>query len=183
MADSSALIALIGALGGAATTAIAGVYGPALLKRKDRRQQELDGMRQVTDAAIGALVDARLATRRWQDYLEQVAERASNGNGVTLQDFVRESERLGDEAMRTCFALSSHGIRRVTTRDQRWVLGSLRAASTAIHDALVSNAFVIGPWPDAVRTALDDAERGRVFFRALLDRMIEERFGAGRPSI
>ncbi|MFE4492445.1 hypothetical protein ACFRKD_08285 [Streptomyces niveus] len=183
MADSSALIGLIGALGGAVTTAIAGVYGPSLLKRKERGQQELDGRRQVTDAAISALVDARLATRRWQDYLERVAARASAGNGVDLEDFTQESERLGDEAMRTCFTLSSHGIRRVTTQDHRWVLGSLRRASTVIHNALTSNAFVIGPWPDDVRAALDNAERNRVYFRALLNHVIEERFGSDRPAI
>ncbi|MFJ8126836.1 hypothetical protein ACIQ9M_34785 [Streptomyces californicus] len=181
--DVSAWIGLVGALGGAALTALAGVYGPSFLKRKERSQQELDGRRQVTDAAIRALVEARLATRRWQDYLEQVAASASTGSQVDPEDFSQESARLGDEAMRTCFALSAHGIRRVTTQDHRWILGSLRRASARIHDALLGNAFITGSWPDAVLQALNEAERSRVFFRALLDHMIEERFGPDRPAV
>ncbi|MEU2800936.1 hypothetical protein [Streptomyces sp. NPDC007117] len=46
----------------------------------------------------------------------------------------------------------------------------------------MNNAFATGHWPDEVREAVDTAERGRVFFRALLDHMIEERFGPDRPA-
>ncbi|MFD8292446.1 hypothetical protein ACFXJO_12995 [Streptomyces lavendulae] len=71
----------------------------------------------------------------------------------------------------------------MTTQDHRWILGSLRRASARIHDALLGNAFITGSWPDAVLQALNEAERSRVFFRALLDHMIEERFGPDRPAV
>lgn len=183
MTDSGAVIGLIGAVGGAVVGGAAGVYGPLLLKRQERRDLEADRTLEslIADRDMAAevrverlaiLTVARVKTRLWYDFLSQTANRASAGEPLDTQAFTAEQDRLSEEAMGACYALSA--IRVSAGRDSHGVLKSLRHASEVIYEALRRGEFHGAPMPSSVVDALEAVASARSWFRLTADRLVEE---------
>ncbi|MGW3725364.1 hypothetical protein [Streptomyces sp. NPDC000851] len=168
MADNGALIGLAGVLGGALIGGVAGVYGPLLLKRKERHHIEADVKRQQSGDATMALIEARAKTRLWLDYLISTVAQATAGASVDRDAFAAKLERLGEDAVTSCYRLEffREEIVGLTSYHLYYsVAESMRASALAIEKALASNAFAGGRVPNEVLNALMKAERNRTWFR------------------
>uniref|UniRef100_UPI001C0CD12F hypothetical protein n=1 Tax=Streptomyces sp. JHA26 TaxID=1917143 RepID=UPI001C0CD12F len=153
--------------GGALVGGVAAVYGPLLLKRRERRHAEVDAKRQQTDDATAALIEARAKTRLWLDYLVSTVAQAAAGAPVDRDAFTAKLERLGEDAVNSCYRLEFFkDIDGLTSYHLYYSVGqSMRASTFAIETALASNAFAEGRVPNEVLDALMTAEQTRTWFR------------------
>ncbi|MFF0132023.1 hypothetical protein ACFYTG_41020 [Streptomyces mirabilis] len=190
MADSGAVMGLIGAIGGALVGGAAGVYGPLLLKARERRQVEADRAterlalqedraRELADEKLLTLSVARVRTRLWYDFLVQTVTRVSTGEPVDIQTFHTEGSRLAGEAMDICYGLARLRMAGADGGDPNGVLRALRNASEVVYTALRNEELTDAPTPAAVRDALDTAASARSWFRLTIDRLVEEQY---RPN-
>ena len=81
---TDAVIGLIGVVGGAVVGGAAAIYGPLLLRQKERRdarrQHEGDRVAMLDDQRLVALTVARVRTRNWYDFLLQTVSEALAGD-------------------------------------------------------------------------------------------------------
>ncbi|MFG2919750.1 hypothetical protein ACGF0D_43660 [Kitasatospora sp. NPDC048298] len=194
MVDSGALLGLIGAAGGALIGGAAGVFGPLLLKRRERRELEADRVAerlalenerkwQLADDKLRYLTITRVRTRLWFDFLVQTVSRASAGEQIDIQAFHAERNRLAEDATDICYELARL---RMTDHsgDPNGVLQALRNASEMIYRALMVSEGASASAPSVVEiaVALDEVVTARSWFRLAIDQLVQEQYPPDPPA-
>ncbi|MCF3105735.1 hypothetical protein IPZ58_29710 [Streptomyces roseoverticillatus] len=167
MADS-ALTGLVGALGGALIGGGAAILGPLLLKRKERHQAVADNKQEQADDAMKALIDARMKTRLWLDYLVSTVAQAAAGVPIDRDAFEARAEKLGKDAVRACYRLEYFDEEIVSVRSYHLyyqVIGAMRNSAVVIKMSLATGAIAEGHVPNEVMDVLTQAEQTRTWFR------------------
>lgn len=96
----------IGAVGGAALTAVAGYFGPARAARAEQRRQAEERQREHEAGELERLIAIRSAYRDWGIYLETTAAsyRALHATEETVREHISQhraaAQRATDAAMR-----------------------------------------------------------------------------------
>ncbi|MBC3844635.1 hypothetical protein GXW82_44005 [Streptacidiphilus sp. 4-A2] len=187
MADSGALMGLIGAIGGALIGGAAGVYGPLLLRRREARELEaeraaerlasaVERAQEEASARIVSLSAARVTTRLWFDFLVQTVNRASAGEQIDILAFHAEQRRLAEEATGFCYDIARLRMADRWHGDPNDILRSLRNASDVIYHALMTGERT-GAWAPSVTeiaVVLDEVATARSWFRLAVERLVQE---------
>ncbi|MFB7998836.1 hypothetical protein ACFC4G_39170 [Streptomyces sp. NPDC056002] len=174
MLDSGALMGLIGALSGAAIGAIGAVYGPLVLKKKERHWQELARDDDLYTARITSLTYGRLRTRQWFDYLNLTVTLSTVGEQVDVKEFAETCHKHRSESHD---AIYDPVLLRVAARPMRHSVVALQNASDMIAQAVWRSDFAGGQVPSEVTEALEAAATARSWFRTAIERVVEARTG------
>ena len=105
MTVSAPIIGLIATLGGAIVGAIAAIYGPSLLHKRQAEEKTQENKALKNDAAIIRLVALRVAGKAWLNALRRVADDLSAGRIMNLDAFDAEMNPLGEELDRSTYGL------------------------------------------------------------------------------
>jgi hypothetical protein len=199
---SAPIIGLIATLGGAIVGAIAAIYGPSLLHKRQAEEKTQENKALKNDAAIIRLVALRVAGKAWLNALRRVADDLSAGRIMNLDAFDAEMNPLGEELDRSTYGLmvdntwvsSAEPVFFPNRKPQLLgdettgtaytaVLTYLHAANTSLRRDLRdadSKEKEPGGISKETLKALDDAERARAHLNTQLLAQIEKI--AGRPA-
>lgn len=172
MPDGSALMGLIGAASGAVVGATAAVYGPLVLKKKERQWQELAREDELYTTQVTALTLGRLKTRRWFDYLNLTVAMAVAGEQVDIKEFV---ETCHDHRSESFDSIYAPVLQHVGGRSMHYSVTALQRASDTIAVIAGSRGFDGGQVPTSVTEALEAADIARTWFRTTIERLVATR--------
>ncbi|QNI06936.1 hypothetical protein GAN17_12010 [Mycobacterium kubicae] len=97
----TAIIGLAGVLGGATIGALAAIYGPQRLHKRQTDVKAAEAQTLRNEAAVQRLVALRTTGRSWLEALEQVAGDIDAGRAITLDQFDAVVGPLRSESSRT----------------------------------------------------------------------------------
>ncbi|MFF3215747.1 hypothetical protein ACFYYB_34610 [Streptomyces sp. NPDC002886] len=172
MPDGSALMGLIGAASGAVVGATAAVYGPLVLKKKERHWQELAREDDLYTTRVTALTLGRLKTRRWFDYLNLTVALAVAGEHVDVKEFVATCHNHRSESFDSIYAPV---LLHVAGRRMHGSVDALQHASNVITRAVLGRDFDGGQVPTEVADVLETADIARTWFREAIERLVAAR--------
>ena len=148
MTDVAAVYGLIGVVGGAAIGALAAIYGPLRLHRKQTEQKTLDQQAEQAQEDIARLLKMRTTGRAWLDALERTVQELHAQRPVDLGRFDEMIIKLSADATEASHSLAYNSL---------W----LESDDTGAHgipippehldDATVARSHLIGHLRNATR--------------------------------
>ena len=106
MTLTTALIGLIGVLGGAAIGVVGAIYGPSRLHNKQTEQKSAEEAAQRIESEIKRIVALRATGRAWLSALERVVDDIDAGIRIDLDRFDALIDPLSKETSQAAYGLS-----------------------------------------------------------------------------